>query len=122
VEHHLLQNLTLSKNIQVDWEMRPTSLKIDESQIQARDAYPVTVALTKCVDEEGDCPMKNVRRTPKLSESVDLIFQDSTQTLHVEEVRAKYVVGCDGAHSWTRTQLGVTLEGDLTDSVFGLFT
>lgn len=29
------------------------------------------------------------------------------------------MVGCDGAHSWTRDRLGVKLEGDLTDSVFG---
>lgn len=39
----------------------------------------------------------------------------------VEEiVRAKYIVGCDGAHSWLRKQLQVQLKGDLTDSVFGV--
>ncbi|KAK4239004.1 FAD binding domain-containing protein [Achaetomium macrosporum] len=37
-----------------------------------------------------------------------------------ERIRAKYVVGCDGAHSWLRKQLDVALEGDLTDSVFGV--
>ena len=36
-----------------------------------------------------------------------------------EEVHAKYVVGCDGAHSWTRKKMGIKLEGDLADSVFG---
>jgi phenol 2-monooxygenase len=37
----------------------------------------------------------------------------------MEHIHAKYVVGCDGAHSWLRKQLDVVLEGDLTDSVFG---
>jgi hypothetical protein len=29
-----------------------------------------------------------------------------------ESVRAKYVIGCDGAHSWTRSQLGIDMVGD----------
>lgn len=29
-----------------------------------------------------------------------------------ETVKAKYVVGCDGAHSWTRRQLGFDMVGD----------
>lgn len=36
-----------------------------------------------------------------------------------DNIRARYVVGCDGAHSWTRQQLGIKLEGKLTDAVFG---
>ncbi|KAG9119331.1 hypothetical protein FRC07_005688, partial [Ceratobasidium sp. 392] len=37
-----------------------------------------------------------------------------------ETVRAKYVIGCDGAHSWTRAQLGIDMVGDTSDSVWGL--
>ena len=39
---------------------------------------------------------------------------------NLEEIYAKYVVGCDGAHSWTRKKLDIQLEGDFSDSVFGL--
>lgn len=38
----------------------------------------------------------------------------------LERIRAKYVVGCDGAHSWTRTQLGLSLEGKTTDHIWGV--
>jgi phenol 2-monooxygenase len=31
-----------------------------------------------------------------------------------ETVRAKYMIGCDGAHSWVRNQLGYKLEGEQT--------
>lgn len=30
----------------------------------------------------------------------------------VGTVKAKYVIGCDGAHSWTRAQLGISMIGD----------
>lgn len=29
-------------------------------------------------------------------------------------VQSHYVVGCDGAHSWTRSQIGVEMSGDDT--------
>ncbi|KAG9105326.1 hypothetical protein FRC07_009385, partial [Ceratobasidium sp. 392] len=37
-----------------------------------------------------------------------------------ETVKAKYVLGCDGAHSWTRAQLGIDMVGDNSDDVWGL--
>jgi phenol 2-monooxygenase len=33
----------------------------------------------------------------------------------IEIVKAKYILGADGAHSWVRNQLGFTLPGDSTD-------
>ena len=37
---------------------------------------------------------------------------------HVEVVRAKYLIGCDGAHSWLRYQLNYKTQGVLTNSVW----
>ncbi|KAF8594284.1 hypothetical protein BDV93DRAFT_481954 [Ceratobasidium sp. AG-I] len=37
-----------------------------------------------------------------------------------ETVRAKYVVGCDGAHSWTRVQLGIDMVGVTSNDVWGV--
>jgi len=37
-----------------------------------------------------------------------------------EIVRAKYVLGTDGAHSWTRKALGLRMEGDRTNKHFGV--
>jgi phenol 2-monooxygenase len=37
-----------------------------------------------------------------------------------EIVHAKYMLGADGAHSWTRNQLGFKLEGDSTDYIWGV--
>ncbi|KAJ5709445.1 hypothetical protein N7493_010779 [Penicillium malachiteum] len=36
-------------------------------------------------------------------------------------IRAKYLVGCDGAHSWVRDTLGLSLEGDRMNEHWGVF-
>ena len=33
-----------------------------------------------------------------------------------EVVRAKFVVGCDGAHSWVRKSMGFTMDGEQTSA------
>ncbi|KAI1782487.1 FAD binding domain-containing protein [Ganoderma leucocontextum] len=38
---------------------------------------------------------------------------------HVEIVNAKFVLGSDGAHSWVRKTLGISIEGDSTDAIWG---
>ncbi|KAH9927961.1 FAD binding domain-containing protein [Epithele typhae] len=37
-----------------------------------------------------------------------------------EVVHSKFVLGGDGAHSWTRSQLGIQMEGDSTNAVWGV--
>ncbi|CZT22165.1 related to phenol 2-monooxygenase [Ramularia collo-cygni] len=37
----------------------------------------------------------------------------------VETIRAKYVIGADGAHSWVRRSLGLSMEGETTDAIWG---
>ncbi|RDL37136.1 Uncharacterized protein BP5553_04569 [Venustampulla echinocandica] len=105
VEHHMLENLSASPNIEMQFQKRPTSLNIDESIFDDQDAFPLTVTVTTNTDRVG----------------INGVAADcSNGDLGTEEIHAKYMVGCDGAHSWTRDRLGVKLEGDLTDSVFGV--
>jgi flavin-dependent dehydrogenase len=39
-----------------------------------------------------------------------------------EIIRAKYLVACDGAHSWTRKYFEVPFRGQATDSLWGEYT
>nr|VWO97643.1 Efflux pump FUB11 (Fusaric acid biosynthesis protein 11) [Ganoderma boninense] len=41
--------------------------------------------------------------------------EDDLEILH-----AKFVLGSDGAHSWVRKALGIAMEGDNTDSIWGV--
>ncbi|CAE6504886.1 unnamed protein product [Rhizoctonia solani] len=38
----------------------------------------------------------------------------------METVQAKYMLGCDGAHSWTRAQMGIDMVGETSDQVWGI--
>lgn len=38
----------------------------------------------------------------------------------METIHARYVIACDGAHSWTRGQLGVLSEGKSDGSTWGV--
>lgn len=37
-----------------------------------------------------------------------------------ETIRAKYVIGCDGARSWVRSQIGLELQGEASDFIWGV--
>lgn len=50
----------------------------------------------------------------------EALYAKNAQADKVEVVRARYVVGCDGAHSWTRRQLGIKMVGDATNFVWGV--
>jgi len=51
----------------------------------------------------------------------DLIRQSKGDAGGASEViHAKYMIGCDGAHSWTRRQLGFQMEGEQTNFIWGV--
>ncbi|KAK5995656.1 Phenol hydroxylase [Cladobotryum mycophilum] len=113
--------------VEVERKVMPTSLSIDESLVDDEDAYPVEVTLRHLTEEEAT-------PTQKLSNLGDGMFRsnlsedDTAKVLETsvgireEKVRAKYVVGCDGAHSWVRKTLGEEYEmkGETTDAVWGV--
>ncbi|CAJ2510905.1 Uu.00g065300.m01.CDS01 [Anthostomella pinea] len=44
----------------------------------------------------------------------------ATHQGHAKVFKAKYVIGCDGAHSKVRRSLGIAMEGDSTDAIWGV--
>ncbi|KAI1339789.1 FAD binding domain-containing protein [Xylariaceae sp. FL0016] len=118
------------QRIAVERMVIPTSLDVDESKADDDDAYPVTITLRHLTEEEAT-------PTQKLSNLSDGLFRSNLAGDDVgamlaqsagrndareETVRAKYVVGCDGAHSWTRKALGPDFEmkGEMTDFIWGV--
>jgi phenol 2-monooxygenase (NADPH) len=74
-----------------DYGRRLAGLSVDEAAADDPDAYPVTVRLEPA---EGEGP---------------------AQTL-----RARYVVGCDGARSAVRRSIGLALKGDAANVAWGV--
>ncbi|KAK7521413.1 FAD binding domain-containing protein [Phyllosticta citriasiana] len=122
IERFFLDHMKEHSDIEVERGVLPMSLDVDEAQVEDEDAYPITVKLRHLTDEEA--MPKQVKLTSEGVTNGDGLYRsnlspDDTDDLirknremgGTEEVlKAKYVVGCDGAHSWTRRQLGFEMQ------------
>lgn len=109
----------------------PEAMYLDESIDPAdRTAYPVTVTLRHLTEDQAipaECRSHGSGVQSGLFRS-NLAKDDTDDMLNAakanpragstEVVHAKYLIGCDGAHSWVRRQLGFAMEGEQTDYIW----
>ncbi|KAF2729992.1 hypothetical protein EJ04DRAFT_474619 [Polyplosphaeria fusca] len=132
IERFFLDNIKkYSKDaIRVERGVLPESLTVDASKCDdhSPDSYPLTVKLRHLTEEEATPAQSNgstiqdglFRSNLADDDTDDLIRVSQGKEGTSEIVKAKYMVGCDGAHSWTRRQLGFELEGEPTDYIWGV--
>jgi phenol 2-monooxygenase len=134
IERFFLDAMEDCSDIRVERGVLPISLDVNESQVEDTEAYPVKVHLKHLTEEEAT--PKQTATSANGTSIQDGLFRsnlakDDTEELirksklndkaNTEEiVHAKYVLGADGAHSWTRKQIGVSLQGDSTDYIWGV--
>ncbi|TDZ15578.1 Phenol hydroxylase [Colletotrichum orbiculare MAFF 240422] len=120
---------TPDQALRVERMVIPTSLEIEESAVEDADAHPVTVTLRHLTEEEATPTQMlsnladGIFRSNLADDDVgDILERSKAREARDEIVRAKYVVGCDGAHSWTRKTLGKEFEmkGETTDAIWGV--
>ncbi|KAL1678880.1 FAD binding domain-containing protein [Schizophyllum commune] len=90
---NIFQDAMRSMGVEVERSLAPTSLEVVEERSNDPKAYAVKVHLASA---------------------------DSPHTTPLEVVSARFVIGTDGAHSWTRKTLGLVLEGEQTDIYWGV--
>ncbi|KAJ6504194.1 FAD binding domain-containing protein [Mycena vitilis] len=83
-----------AKGVEVSRPVVPTQLELDPIAVSDPNAYAARVVL-KHLDPLDGAPS-------------------------IEIVRAKFVVGTDGAHSWVRKRFNIAMEGSQTDYVWGV--
>lgn len=100
----LLRDAMRESGIIVQQPTIPISIHLsdDESELQSMDSYPIRVVLNGL--KFGADPA-----------SGDLSGDNATET-----VRAKFVIGADGAHSWVRKTMGIEMIGESTNFVWGV--
>ncbi len=134
IEDHLFKYIEKYSDITVERGLMPEALTIDEANVESDDEYPVAVTLRKLDEPAADAVTATTNgsqqsaipnglfRSNLTADTTDALLQ-SAQTapgMQTEKVLAKYVVGCDGAHSWTRRQIGSVMEGEHTDYIWGV--
>ena len=119
----------------VERGVNPLSLGMDDDQLGGGAEYPITVRIEHSLLAEMPPPRTGAHT--KLEHGglraergfIDCYGTDPHEVEQhvsgaegtIETISAKYLIGCDGAHSWTRRQLpDLKMEGDNTDSVFGV--
>lgn len=117
----------------VERMVMPTSMVLDENEggngnsDDDYDAHPVTVTLRHLTEAEATPTQMLSNMSDGLfrsnltgDDSVEMLEKSRLREAREETVRAKYVVGCDGAHSWTRKMLGKEFEmvGEMTDFIW----
>lgn len=133
IERFFLDSLKEHSDIRVERGVLPQSLKYDESKAEDLDAYPIEVVLQHLTEEEMNPDQsKNTEGSAKsdglfrsnmaADDTEELLSRAATngRAGMTETVKAKYMIGCDGAHSWVRKQLGYKLEGEQTDYIWGV--
>ncbi|PIL24616.1 hypothetical protein GSI_12500 [Ganoderma sinense ZZ0214-1] len=90
----LFRDSMAAKGVLVEQPVIPTAIELSHvnSDIEDPKAYPVKVTLKHLDSAEGKS----------------------------EVVYAKFVLGSDGAHSWVRKAFNIAMDGDQTDSIWGV--
>jgi phenol 2-monooxygenase len=118
-------------DIRVERGVLPESLSFDESVAEDPEGYPIEVTLQHLSEEElnpdqsqatsGAAKSDGLFRSNMAADDTNELLSKSSKNGRSgtrETVKAKYMIGCDGAHSWTRRQLGYKLEGEQTDYIW----
>ena len=119
-----MDSIRETSDIEVERGMLPLDLSLDHSKVNDPDARPVRVSVRHLTEEEalGKDPMGHqIDLNGDLASNAAPLHGKAMLGGSQEEIiEAKYVVGCDGAHSWTRQQIGSRMVGESLDYVWGV--
>ena len=127
IERFFLDSLKEYSNIVVERGVMPEQLEIDHSKAEDEHAYPIKVRI-RHLDRDEAIPVQNGTKVPDglfrgrlaKDDNDDLIPNSRGREGTTEIIRSKFMIGCDGAHSWTRKQLGFHMHGEQTDFIWGV--
>lgn len=127
IERFFLDSLKEYSDIEIERGVLPEELEIDHSKAEDDSTYPIKVKIRHLDDDEAT-PVQNGTSAPDglfrsslaKDDTDDLIRNSRGKAGTTEVILAKYMIGCDGAHSWTRRQLGFQMQGEQTDFIWGV--
>ena len=131
IERFLLDSIHKHSDLQVERGVVADSFEYDDTVGHDPNGYPITVKLRALSDEEANPPSLSVTEADHnaVASGVfrgdllqddwnELIASSKKKDTKTEIVKTKYLIGCDGAHSWTRKQVNIPLEGSSTEYVW----
>lgn len=141
IERFFLDSIKEHSDIVVERGVLPTAFEFDDAKAEDFNDYPINVTVRTLSDEESTPQQQRQQQHHKSAYGKEMAVSDglfrsnlaaddtddlicateaSSRVDLVETIKAKFLVGCDGAHSWVRRQLGFELEGDSRDYIWGV--
>ncbi|KAJ5687414.1 hypothetical protein N7536_010033 [Penicillium majusculum] len=118
VEEYLMEYVRGHGNVDIRRETTPITLEIDYDTIDDHSKFPIRVNLESVASLSK--PHCNGMETPGSDTSSEPHSDDSGYAGMDTVVETKYIVGCDGARSWVRKELGLRLEGESSSDYWGV--
>jgi phenol 2-monooxygenase len=130
IERFFLDGIKEHSDITVERGVMPETLDLEDADPRDREAHPITVTLRHLTEEQATPAeskghsndiQSGLFRSNLAKDDTDDILNAAAQNSKAgstEVVKAKYMIGCDGAHSWVRRQLGFVMEGEQTDYIW----
>lgn len=128
IEGLLQESIQQNSTVEIKRDTFPIDLVFDPALVEGGNTYPITVKLGHIEDFDSSStqPLQGDRlknnalygHDPTNTHKYFSPHSPSKRKSH-HIIHSKYVLGCDGAHSWVRKQLGIKMEGDQTDCVWG---
>ena len=120
IEDVILEEIKKYPVVEIRRKVEPCSIEIDSTKGDDQDAYAVTVKVSRVTkDQPNGVVTYGMKALAQGSVDPPSAYMDQDQSYR-ETIQAKYIIGCDGAHSWTRKQLGFRMEGEQTEYVWGV--
>lgn len=130
IEDFILDSIREHSDIEVERGIITESFEFDEAKSDNPNEHPIAVKIRRAHEnsETNDqLPSKNVKKAVQNGDiqsdleptnNGDQARENGLDSGTSETIRAKYIIGCDGAHSWTRQQLDIPFEGESTEHVW----
>lgn len=130
IEAAMIEGSRVRGGSKVERGTLPESIDV---QSETSSEYPVSVKVRHLVKSELAPPRTgahSIREDGKLEPErgyIDAFGNDHEETISsiggeegsTETIRAKYVIAADGARSWVRNNVGLSMEGEETDAIWG---
>jgi len=103
IEQNFIDFLNSEGRIHIERNIQTNSLEVDDTCIADHGAYPITLRISHDYPPHAENTQDGTSGSPR-----------------EETIKAKYVLGTDGGHSWVRKQLKLQMVGDKTRKHFGV--
>ncbi|CAG8895005.1 unnamed protein product [Penicillium egyptiacum] len=118
VEQNFIDHLCSESNIRVQWNRRAEFLHMPASD-DDREEFQIAVGVA-CLDEHGVYGKSRELLFAKQNETESLNIGDSHSPDPSHMIHARYLIACDGAHSWVRRKLNVSTDRDDKSTAWGV--